>query len=400
MMTTTMTVRSGALSAPLGRPLLFALTMATGLAIANIYYNQPMLVLIARSLDARTIAYVPMATQIGYAVGLFLIVPFGDIANRKPMIIGQFLFLAMALLLAGIAPSAAFLVAASVLIGLAASVAQQLVPLAAHLSPPEKRGATVGTVMSGLLIGILLSRTLAGLIAAHWGWRAVFLSAVPVMLLTALVLTLVLPSLRSAERMSYRSLILSMFGLWRDLPQLRRAALTQALLFGAFSAFWTVLALRLAEPPFHIGAAGAGLFGIIGAVGIFVAPLAGRIADRHGPYRVIALGSAVSLAGWLVLGAWGTLAGMVTGIILLDFAVQATLISHQHIIFALRPEARARINTLFMTTMFLGAALGSAVGMQGWEIGGWGAVAAIGLLSSAAAIFSCLRFGRALSIDR
>jgi predicted MFS family arabinose efflux permease len=391
MMTTTLTAGSGAQTAPLGRPLLFALTMATGLAIANIYYNQPLLVLIAQSLDARTIAYVPMATQIGYAVGLFLIVPFGDIANRKPLITGQFLLLAGALLLAGTAPSAAFLVAASVLIGLAASVAQQLVPLAAHLSAPERRGATVGTVMSGLLVGILLSRTLAGLIAAHWGWRVVFLSAAPVMLLTALTLAAVLPPLRSADRMPYRSLIASMFGLWRDLPQLRRAALTQALLFGAFSAFWTVLALRLAASPFQIGAAGAGLFGVIGAVGIFAAPLAGRIADRHGPYRVIALGAAVSLAGWLVMGVWGTLAGMVAGVILLDFAVQSTLISHQHIIFALRPEARARINTLFMTTMFLGAAIGSTIGMKGWEIGGWGAVAAIGVLLSVAAILCRLR---------
>ncbi len=385
---TTITAERDVRAVQLNQPLLFVLTLATGLAIANIYYNQPMLLLMVQSLGERATAYVPMATQIGYAIGLFFIVPFGDIANRKPLIIGQFLLLAMALLLTGVAPSAGFLVAASVLLGLAASVAQQLVPLAAHLSAPEKRGATVGTVMSGLLIGILLSRTLAGLIAAHWGWRAVFLSAAPVMLLTALTLALILPQLHNAERLPYRSLIASMFDLWRDLPELRRAALTQASLFGAFSAFWTVLALRLAESPFHIGAAGAGLFGIIGAVGVFVAPLAGRIADRHGPYRVIAAGSAVSLIGWLLLGAWGTLAGMVAGVILLDFAVQSTLISHQHIIFALRPEARARINTLFMTTMFLGAALGSAVGMQGWRIGGWIAVAAIGMLLSLGAIFT------------
>jgi predicted MFS family arabinose efflux permease len=170
--------------------------------------------------------------------------------------------------------------------------------------------------------------------------------------------------------------------LWRDLPQLRRAALTQAAMFGAFSAFWTVLALRLAQPPFHIGAAGAGLFGVIGAVGVLVAPIAGRIADRHGPYRAIALGCALSVAGWLVLGFWGTLAGMVAGVILLDFAVQATLISQQHIIFALRPEARARINTLFITTMFIGGALGSALGMQGWQLGGWVPVVGLGLLFS------------------
>ncbi|MDK8186910.1 MULTISPECIES: MFS transporter [Sphingomonas] len=383
---TTITAQTDMQAGHLSRPLLFTLTLATGLAIANIYYNQPTLALMAQSLDERTTAYVPVATQIGYAAGLFFIVPFGDIANRKPLIVGQFLLLAAALMLVGTAPSAGFLVAASTLLGLAASVAQQLVPLAAHLSAPEKRGATVGTVMSGLLIGILLSRTLAGFIAAHWGWRAVFLAAAPVMLFTGLAMGAVLPRLQNTERMSYRALIGSMFDLWRDLPELRRAALTQAALFGAFSAFWTVLALRLAAPPFHIGAAGAGMFGVIGAVGVLVAPLAGRIADRDGPYRVIALGSAVSVVGWLLLGAWGTLAGMVVGVILLDFAVQSTLISHQHIIFALRPEARARINTLFMTTMFLGAAIGSAIGMKGWQMGGWVAVAAIGVLLSLGAI--------------
>jgi len=385
-MTTSLTIDGDGAPPALGRLLLFTLTLATGLAIANIYYNQPLLVLMAQSLGAERTAFVPVATQIGYAAGLFLIVPFGDIVDRKPLIIGQFLVLAVALLLAGIAPSATSLVAASMLIGLAASVAQQLVPLAAHLAAPEKRGATVGTVMSGLLIGILLSRTLAGFVADHWGWRAIFLSAAPVMLISALALAIVLPRLHSEERMTYPSLIASMFGLWRDLPGLRRAALTQAALFGAFSAFWTVLALRLAQPPFHIGAAGAGLFGVIGAVGVLVAPLAGRIADRHGPYRVIALGSALSLAGWLLLGAWGTLAAMVVGVILLDFAVQASLISHQHIIFALRPAARARINTLFMTTMFMGAAFGSAIGMQAWRVGGWHPVAGLGVALSLAAL--------------
>lgn len=366
----------------LSRPLLFALTLATGLAVANIYYNQPMLVLMAQELGAGATAFVPMATQIGYAAGLFLLVPFGDIVDRKPLIVGQFGLLAVALLLAGIAPSAPLLIAASVMTGLFASVAQQLVPLAAHLSAPEKRGSTVGTVMSGLLIGILLSRTLAGFVAAHWGWRAMFLSAAPVMLLSGLALWAVLPRLPVLERMPYARLLASLAHLWRDLPELRRAALTQAAMFGAFSAFWTVLALRLAQPPFHIGAAGAGMFGVIGAVGVLVAPMAGRIADRHGPYRAITLGCGLSLAGWLVLGVWGTLAGMVAGVILLDFAVQATLISQQHIIFALRPEARARINTLFMTTMFIGGATGSALGMQGWQMGGWMPVVGLGLLFS------------------
>lgn len=370
----------------LPKPLVFALAAATGLAVANIYYNQPMLGLIGRSLGDNASALVPSVTQLGYAAGLFLVVPFGDIVERKRLILSQFIVLALALLLASWSPNAAILVVASLLIGVSASVAQQIVPLAAHLAPPDRRGAVVGTVMAGLLCGILLSRTVAGTVAAQFGWRAMFLLAVPLMLLTAFGLYRLLPKSQGDVRLGYRALLTSMVGLWRDLPALRQAAFTQALLFAAFSTFWTVLALHLQQPPYALGAQAAGLFGIVGAVGILAAPLAGRLADKQGPRRVIVAGCIVAGLAWVVFGLWGSLAGIIAGVILLDFAVQAVLISNQHVVFSLRPEARARLNTLFMTTMFIGGALGSMSAVAAWQAGGWPLVVMLGGAFSGGAV--------------
>lgn len=363
----------------LGRGLTAIMAAACGAAVANIYYNQPMLGIIARDFPGgATIGLIPTTTQVGYAAGLLLLVPLGDLMDRRRLIVLQFLILGLALAAAALAPHPLVLAGASLLVGMTATVAQQILPLAATMAAPDRRGGVIGTVMAGLLCGILLSRTVAGFVATAAGWRAMFWLAVPLALMFAAILAVALPRRAHAGSASirYGSALASLLQLWRTLPVLRRATLTQAGLFGSFIAFWTVLALHLQS--YGLGADIAGLFGVLGAVGVVAAPLAGRLADRRGPGLVITLGALMTLASWALFGLADSIWGLVVGVILLDFGVQSAMVSHQHIVYALNPEARNRINTIYMTGMFIGGSAGSAAATAVWGLGGWAAVSAVG----------------------
>ncbi|PJR08772.1 MFS transporter [Sinorhizobium meliloti] len=366
-------------NADLGKVALFSMAAGSGIAVANIYYNQPMLGIIEKEFGYEaTTGFIPTATQLGYALGLFFLLPLGDIVLRRRMIIGQFLVLALALALAAVSPSSWTLVAASLLVGASSTVAQQLVPFAASLSAPEKRGSTIGTVMAGVLSGILFSRTLSGFVGEHFGWREMFWLGVPLALVASALMFATLPNHAPTSRMAYGTALRSLAHLWKEHGALRSSALMQAALFGSFTAFWTVLALYLATPEFDLGADIAGLFGIVGAVGVFAAPLAGKVADHKGPHFVVWLGTILTIVAWIVFGVWSSIAALVIGVVVLDFGIQSALVSNQHIIYALDHEARSRLNTIFMTGMFLGGAASAALATAAWTYAGWIGVSLLG----------------------
>lgn len=384
--------------APLKERTIFAMATACGLAVANIYYNQPMLALIEHQFaSVTTIGMIPTATQLGYAIGLLLLVPLGDLVERRRLIVVQFLILAIALAGAALAPGPWSLVAASFFVGTFATVAQQIVPLAVALSPSALRGRTIGKVMSGLLCGILFSRTLSGFVATYLGWRAMFWISVPLALFGAGLMAMVLPRSEPTTYLRYPTLLYSLQKLWRAQPLLRRATLTQAALFASFISFWTILSLHLAEPPYGYGPYAAGLFGIVGAVGVFAAPLAGRLADRRGPLLVIVIGAVVTVTSWLMFGIWAVLAGLIVGVVLLDFGVQSSLVSNQHVIYALDESARSRLNTLFMGGVFLGGAIGSTAATMAWRQEGWLGTCVIGIVFALLALIFQLAGLRARS---
>lgn len=386
--------------------------MATGagLGAAAIYYCQPLVGLLSQDLhaSARAAGYVPTLTQLGYAAGILWLTPLGDRLDRRRIIVAKSLLLALALLAGALATSLAALLVASAAVGLAATVAQDIVPAAAALASDAQRGKVVGSVMTGLLLGILLSRVVSGFVAEHWGWRAMYLAAAASVVASGAALWRGLPSFKPAAAMSYRALLGSLAGLWRRHPALRRAAWAQGLLSLGFSAFWSTLAVAL-HARYQLGSAAAGAFGLAGAAGALAAPLAGRIADRHGPHRVTQFGAALAalsfaLMGLEAVGEWGTpaarLALLVVAAVGFDFGIQAALVSHQTLVYSLDPAARSRLNALLFTVMFAGMAAGSALGAGALAWAGWPAVVALSTAAATAAFLVRLGAGGGVSPAR
>ena len=365
------------------------LGFAAGATVANIYYSQPLLHAISTHFhsSAALTSTISVATQLGYGSGLLVFVPLGDSVERRTLIVGSIIGTALILLSIAFSATLPFLILVSYLLGLICITPQLIVPYAAGIAEPKARGRTVGIVMSGLLIGILFSRSISGFIGARAGWQAVYFIAAGGMLLLALMSALVLPAQRPERRIPYRELLASLWPILSQQPVVQRHAIIGALGFGGFSAFWTTLAFYLASRPEHFDSQIAGLFGLVGVAGAMVAPVSGRLSDRFEARIVNGVALAVMALSFIVMG-WAhySLLWLVVGVFLMDAGVQASHISNQTRIYALSSELRNRINAVYMVCYFFGGALGSALGSWAWAQYQWPGVCVTGALLASAAL--------------
>lgn len=370
--------------------LVLLLAAGAGLSVASLYYSQPMLGVIGADLGLShaTAGLVPTLTQAGYAAGIFLLAPLGDRFDRRRVIAAKAALLALALLGAALSPGLMPLLAASLAIGLTSTLAQDIVPAAATLAPEMHRGRVVGMVMTGLLLGILLSRVVGGFVAEHFGWRTMYALAAASIAATGVVAWRGLPRFAVSTRLGYGALLGSLLSLWREHGRLRRAALAQGLLAVGFSAFWSTLAVLLDGAPFHLGSSAAGAFGLAGVVAALAAPLAGRIADRRGPELVTRLGAGLTTLSFALmfllplLPPAAQLGLLVVVVIGFDLGFQVTVVGHQTIVYGIDPGARSRLNAVLFVGMFTGMAIGAAAGSL--LLDRFGMLAMAGLATAAA----------------
>lgn len=376
----------------LSRRIVYLMAVGSGLTVANIYYSQPLLQQMAENLGVTEshMGYIPALTQAGYALGLLLFVPLGDLFDRRRLLVALLAAAVLTLIGVALAPNYPLLAAASFSVGLVGIGPQLLVPFAAHLAHPSERGKVVGSVMSGLLVGILLARTVSGFVGSYLGWRAIYWLAAGLMVGLTLMMRAALPSSVPTERIAYRRLMASLVELVRDEPVVRQSCVTGAGTFGAFAAFWSTLTFLLAGPPYGYGSELVGMFGIIGIAGVAAAPLAGRYGDRHDPRVILVLGVVAMLLSFGIFWAGATsLVWLIIGIILLDLGAQVAHISNQTRLYALRPDARSRLVTLYMGASFTGAGLGSSLAAYSWSLWKWPGVCAVclAMLSLSLAVF-------------
>lgn len=363
----------------------FLLAVSCGLIVANLYYAQTLVGPIGRAihLSPGATGLIVTLTQIGYVVGLLFIVPLSDIVENRRLAVMSLVLVVIALAAAALAPDAPLFLAASMFIGLGSVAAQILVPYASYLASEKDRGRVVGNVMSGLLLGIMFARPVASFVAGVWGWKSIFVISAVVISLLTLLLSRILPARKPVPTLNYGQLIRSLGTLWMHTPVLRRRAIYQASLFGAFSLFWTTVPLRLSEY-YHLSQQGIALFALAGVGGAVAAPIAGRLADRG--WTKPLTGLAIWLAGASFLLAYlvqdnsnFTLGMLVLTAILLDMSVSGNLVLGQRAIYSLGTETRGRLNGLFMAIFFVGGAVGSSLGGWAYAYGGWNLATLIGL---------------------
>lgn len=367
----------------LSSTLIVLMSVATGLAVASNYYAQPLLDTIANafSLSINQAGFIVTAAQLGYAAGLLLLVPLGDMFERRGLIVFMTLLAAGGMLITATSQTLGMMILGTALTGLFSVVAQILVPLAAHLADPEKRGKVVGTIMSGLLLGILLARTVAGLLADIGGWRTVYWVASVLMVLMALALWRGLPTVKQVSHLNYPQLLGSIFSLFITNSLLRTRALLGCLTFANFSILWTSMAFLLASPPFNFSEGVIGLFGLAGAAGALGARPAGGFVDKGKAHLTTTIGLALLLLSWIAtaLGQFSVIA-LIIGILVLDLTVQGVHITNQAVIYRMMPEARNRLTAGYMTSYFIGGAAGSLISAGAYQHAGWNGVCIAGAI--------------------
>jgi len=369
------------------------LATSAGLIVANLYYAQTLVgpISAATGLSAQAAGLIVTLTQIGYALGLLFIVPLGDLLENRKLVFTALLATSGALAAAAFSTNAWLFLAASLGIGLGSVAAQILVPFAAHLSREETRGQAVGKVVSGLLLGIMLARPAASLIADHAGWHTVFGGAAVAVLVLAFILRSKLPQRVPAHKLSYGQLIGSLWQLLATTPILRRRAAYHAGLFGCFSLFWTVAPMVLESPQFHLSQTGIAIFALVGMAGAVASPVAGRLADAGYTLPATAASLVLGIVGFalplyqpdsraLAIGV------LVVASIVLDMAVAANLVLGQRAIFSLGAEVRSRLNGIYFALFFAGGALGSAAGAWVYAHHGWSAALLTGMAFPALAL--------------
>jgi predicted MFS family arabinose efflux permease len=367
----------------------WVMALAAGLVVANNYYNQPLLVDFAHTfrVTESQAGVVSVAAQAGYALGLLLFIPLGDKVELRKLFAFTLPAAVVALVAMAAAPTLPWAVAASFAAGMASVAPQLLTPFAAQIAGPQGRGKAVGIVMLGLLCGILVSRTVSGVIAAYFGWRAVYAFAAAAMVAVAAMLARVLPRVEPTFSGSYGVLMRSLFALLREEPVVRQTASISALQFAAFSAFWTTLAFHLHGLDARYGSETAGLFGLVGVAGASASYAVGKLADAYDPRRVIFAASIVFIASYVLLDWKGaSIGGLIVGVILLDLGLQSSHVSNMARNLAVRSTAMSRANTLYMTIRFAGGAIGAALGNYAWSVWQWPGVCCVGLVFAGASM--------------
>lgn len=362
--------------------ILWTLAIVAGISVANLYYNQPLLNMIRQELGVSEFKtnLIAMVTQIGYAIGLLFIVPLGDLYQRKKIILTNFIILILSLLTIALADSIHLILIASLFTGICSVMPQIFIPIASQFSRPENKGRNVGIVVSGLLTGILASRVISGFIGELFGWREMYYIAAAMMFICAIIVLKVLPDIQPNFKGKYSDLMKSLLSLLKEFPQLRTYSIRAALNFGSFLAMWSCLAFKMGQAPFFASSDVIGLLGLCGVAGALTASFVGKYVKRVGVRRFNFIGSGLLLLSWLLFFAGeNTYIGIIAGIIIIDIGMQCIQLSNQTSIFELNPRASNRINTIFMTTYFIGGSMGTFLAGTFWQLHGWHGVIGIGI---------------------